>query len=66
VFYIQLPVAGICPSDTRPVWRFLNTVTTNHRYVTEVTIRDALRANPIWVGEGDGPDVVTMCSPVSN
>ena len=34
VFYVQLPdtATGACPAGTRPVYRFFNTVTTNHRY----------------------------------
>ena len=68
VFHIALPnpVTGACPGGTRPVWRFFNTVTTNHRYVTEVTIRDDLRIDPRWVAEGYGPEAVIMCSPTSN
>ena len=65
VFYIALPnaVTGACPSGTRPIWRFFNTVTTNHRYTPEVAIRNELRNDPRWVPEGYGPDSVIMCSP---
>ncbi len=65
VFYIQLPNAqtGACPANTHPLWRFFNLVTTNHRYTAEIVLRDQLRANPLWVPEGYGPDAVIMCSP---
>lgn len=68
VFYIALPnpVSGACADGTRPIWRFFNTATTNHRYTPEVTIRDELRNDPRWVPEGYGPDAVIMCSPESN
>jgi hypothetical protein len=68
VFYIALPnfFSGECAAGTRPIWRFFNTVTTNHRYTPEVTIRDALRLDSRWVAEGYGPDSVIMCSPASN
>lgn len=68
VFYIELPdaVTGACAPGTRPIWRFFNTVTTNHRYTPEVTIRDQLRSDPRWVAEGYGQDSVIMCSPVGS
>ena len=64
VFYIALPnvVTGECLAGQTPVWRFFNTVTTNHRYTTEVFIRETLRADPRWVAEGYGPDAVIMCA----
>ena len=67
VFYIQLPdqVTGACPAATRPVWRFLNTYNTNHRYTAEVLVRDDLRLTPGWLAEGYGPDAVIMCAPES-
>jgi lysyl endopeptidase len=67
VFYIQLPnqVTGACPAGTRPVWRFLNTRNTNHRYTAEVMVRDDLRTTPGWIAEGYGADAVIMCSPES-
>jgi hypothetical protein len=67
VFYILLPdpSTGACPAGTRPVWRFFNTVTTNHRYTPEVKLRDDMRFNAgVWIPEGYGPDAVIMCSPV--
>jgi lysyl endopeptidase len=68
VFYIALPnpVTGACPSGTIPIWRFFNSVVTNHRYTPEVTIRDELRNDPRWVAEGYGPDSVIMCAAASN
>jgi hypothetical protein len=65
VFHIQLPnqVTGACPAATRPVWRFLNTDNTNHRYTAEVLVRDDLRLTPGWLAEGYGPDAVIMCAP---
>ena len=65
VFYIQLPnqVSGACPAGTRPVWRFLNTFNTNHRYTAEVLLRDVLRITPGWMAEGYGPEAVIMCAP---
>ena len=69
VFYIALPdqATGSCPSGDVPVWRFFNQLTTNHRYTTDHTIRDQLRADPYtWIPEGYGPDQVIMCSPVGS
>ena len=69
VFHIALPdpVSGACPAGDVPVWRFFDQVTTNHRYTTDRTIRDAMRADPAtWVGEGYGPDQVIMCAPVGS
>ena len=64
MFYIALPnfATGACPAGTTPVWRFFNAVTTNHRYTTELFIRETLRADPRWVAEGYGPDAVIMCA----
>jgi hypothetical protein len=65
-FYIQLPdrVTGACPAGTQPVYRFFHVPRTNHRYTTEIAVRDDLRADADWIAEGDGPDAVVMCSPV--
>jgi hypothetical protein len=67
VFYVALPepVSGTCPAGTRPLWRFFNQLTTNHRYTPEVKLRDEMRDDPVtWVPEGYGPDAVIMCSPI--
>ena len=69
VFYIALPdpATGACASGTQPVWRFFNQRTTNHRYTTDHTVRDGMRADPAtWVPEGYGPDSVIMCAPVGS
>jgi hypothetical protein len=65
VFYMPMPDTrnGACPAGTQPVWRFLNVARTNHRYTTEVLVRDELRATPGWVAEGYGDDAVVLCSP---
>ncbi len=67
VFYIPLPdpVTGACPEGTRPLWRFFNRYTINHRYTAEAGVRDQMRARPaVWIPEGYGPDATIMCSPV--
>lgn len=66
VFYIALPdtAGGACAAGTQPVWRFFNQLTTNHRYTTDHSVRDDMRADPAtWVPEGYGPDSVIMCAP---
>jgi uncharacterized delta-60 repeat protein len=58
-----LPVAGVCPTDTTPVYRvFSNRLDANHRYMTDKLVRDEMLAKR-WVAEGDGPDLVVMCAP---
>lgn len=67
VFYIALPdtTTGACPAATKPIWRFFNQLTTNHRYTADHTLRDQMRADAAtWVPEGYGPDAVIMCAPV--
>lgn len=68
VFWIALPNAATsaCPDGTRPLWRFFNRFTTNHRYTGEVTFRERMRKDPAWIAEGYGPDAVIMCSPATN
>ena len=56
-------MSGACPVNTRPVWRFFHTTRTNHRYTTEIAVRDELRGDVTWLPEGYGPDAVIMCSP---
>ena len=48
VFYIALPdpTTGACAAGTRPVWRFFNQRTTNHRYTTDQAVRDDMRSDP--------------------
>jgi hypothetical protein len=58
-----LPVNGVCPDNTIPVYRvFDNRADANHRYMTDRTIRDEMIALG-WIAEGDGPDLVVMCQP---
>ncbi|TMH64424.1 MAG: hypothetical protein E6H48_17225 [Betaproteobacteria bacterium] len=62
-FFITLPVAGVCPGGTIPVYRvFSNRVDANHRYMIDRTLRDQMAAMG-WTIEGDGPDFVVMCAP---
>ena len=67
VFYIQLPnrITGECSAGTKPVYRFFDSFTTNHRYTTEVVERDRLLVTPGFIPEGYGPNAVIMCSPVA-
>lgn len=63
-FKMVLPAAGVCPAGTRNVYRtFSNRPDANHRYLVDRTIRDAMTAKN-WLAEGDGPDLVVMCSPL--
>lgn len=57
VFYVQLPdtATGACPAGTRPVYRFFRSATTNHRYTTEIAVRNELAATPGYTAEGYGP-----------
>jgi len=66
VFYIYLPNQsnGVCPTGTRPVWRFYHLSAINHRYTPEVTTRDELNSDPDWLSEGAAG--VGMCSPLGN
>ena len=68
-FYIALPdtTTGACAAGTVPVWRFFNQTTTNHRYTTDHTVRDDMRAaGATWLPEGYGPDSVIMCAPTGS
>jgi hypothetical protein len=63
--YLQLfvPNGGECPAGTKPLYRvFNNRAATNHRYTSERTVRDEMVGKG-WIAEGDGADVVTMCTP---
>lgn len=63
-FHVILPVAGVCPAGTIPVYRvFSNRADANHRYMIRRDIRDAMVAQQHWLAEGDGPDLVVMCVP---
>ena len=61
--HMVLPVAGACPAGTLPIYRvFSARPDANHRYMTDPAVRDAMVGHG-WVAEGDGPDLVVMCSP---
>ncbi len=63
--YMQLfvPDGGECPAGSKPLYRvFNNRAATNHRYTSERAVRDAMVGTG-WIAEGDGADVVTMCTP---
>lgn len=61
--HMFLPVEGICPAHTTPVYRvFSNRVDANHRYTTVRLVRDAMIVRG-WMPEGDGPGIVAMCAP---
>ena len=71
VFYIPLPdpTTGVCPAGTKPIWRFFNQLTTNHRYTPDVATRDDMNSQPaVWVAEGYGPGPYypIMCTPVGS
>lgn len=62
-FHVFLPVQGLCPAATRPVFRvFSNRTDANHRYMVHPAIRDKMVGGG-WIAEGDGPDQVAMCAP---
>jgi hypothetical protein len=61
--HMFLPVAGVCPASTTPVYRvFNNRRDANHRYLTDRELRDRM-VDAGWIAEGDGPDLVVMCAP---
>jgi Repeat of unknown function (DUF5648) len=57
------PATVLCPAPTSmPVYRVWdNRLDTNHRYVTDRSVRDAMVAKG-WIAEGYGPDAVAMCA----
>jgi serine protease len=62
-FKMYLPVAGVCPAATTPVYRVFDArPDANHRYTTSRAVRDQMAAMG-WTIEGDGPDFVVMCAP---
>lgn len=61
--HVVLPVAGVCPGATVPVYRvFSNRADANHRYMTDRALRNQMVASG-WLAEGDGADLVVMCAP---
>ena len=64
-FYVFLPNAdGTCGGRRRPVFRLYNNGETgapNHRYTTDVAVREQMIAQG-WIAEGIGPDAVVICS----
>jgi hypothetical protein len=60
-YRVSLPVDGVCPEQTRPVYRFYNqgypTKDSNHRYTVELGVADYMRQQG-WRDEG-----VKMCAP---
>ncbi len=55
--------SGACAPGTVPVYRVWDRrVDTNHRYMTDRSLRDQMVALG-WVKEGAGPDAVVMCAP---
>jgi hypothetical protein len=61
--HLFLPLAGVCPAATLPVYRvFSNRADANHRYITDRAQRERMAAAG-WLVEGDGPDQVVMCAP---
>ncbi len=65
VMHEALPdaVSGACPVNTTPIYRVWNKrPDSNHRYLTNRAMRDAMVARG-YVAEGYGPDAVAMCGP---
>lgn len=62
--HMFMPVAGVCPASTTPVYRlYSNRADTNHRYVADARIRTQMQVRG-WLAEGDGNDRVAMCAPM--
>ena len=62
--FLPHPVTGACPIGAIPIYRVWNTrVDSNHRYTTDIGVRDAMVAKG-YVREGYGLDGVAMCSPL--
>jgi hypothetical protein len=61
--HLALPVNGVCPAGTYPVYRaFSNRGDANHRYTMSRRVRDHMGTRG-WLAEGDGADRVVMCAP---
>ncbi len=62
-FFVALPdtASGACPPGAVPVYRVWNNrADSNHRYMTDRTLRDAMVAAG-GIAEGYGPDQVILC-----
>ncbi|MEO8485212.1 MAG: choice-of-anchor D domain-containing protein [Betaproteobacteria bacterium] len=60
-FYIALPVNGVCPIATTPIYRMYNNGQTgapNHRFASDFTVYQDFTTNKNWAPEGTG-----FCSP---
>ena len=60
-FYIAVPVAGVCPVGTTPVYRMYNhgqTSAPNHRFTTDFLTYQDFTTTKGWDVEGIG-----FCSP---
>jgi len=66
-FHVPVPDAsGACQALTDPVYRMYNNGQTgapNHRFTTDLALRQDFVANRGFVAEGFGPLGVTMCAP---
>jgi hypothetical protein len=65
VFNVDLPVAGECAANRRPLYRLYNNGqggAPNHRYTTDVSVR-AQMVGLGWISEGDGIGVIA-CVPM--
>jgi hypothetical protein len=61
--HMFMPTLGTCGVGTAAVYRaFSQRPDANHRYMTNRNLRTAM-VNKGWQAEGDGPDLVVMCSP---
>ena len=60
-FYSKMPINGVCPSETMPIYRYYNQRwqenDSNHRYATHLRDKELMVADG-WVLEG-----VAMCAP---
>ena len=65
-FYMMSSPAGICPTDTLPLYRIYNNGqggAPNHRYTIDLAVRSAMIAKG-WTPEGNGTDAVFACVPL--
>jgi hypothetical protein len=62
-FYVALPdvTTGACPIGMISVYRLWNRTDSNHRYTTDLAVRDETLAKG-YIAEGYGPGPVAMCA----